>query len=91
LLILENAGATAAVVTLQFIGKRGLVSAPSIGSVTVSPGRLAVVDISAAVGEKPISVVVSSSGGTIVVASASYTPGGGGFASSLGEIVPVPP
>lgn len=84
LLLLENPGRTAVHVSLGFIGRTGPPRVASVGSLTVPAGRMVVVDLSAATGAKPITVVVATRGGTIVAASASYSRGGG-YGATLGE------
>ena len=86
LLLLENPGRTAVRVSLGFIGRTGPPKVAPAGRLTVPAGRMVVVDLSAAAGAKPITVVVAARGGTIVAASASYSRGGG-YGATLGEPV----
>jgi hypothetical protein len=89
--VIENSGPTDARVTLTLIGRGGEVSAPSIDRLTVGSDRMAVLDLSTAVGHRPITVLVTAAGGTVVAGSASYSLGGNGYASTLGEAVPTAP
>jgi hypothetical protein len=88
LLMLENPGRADADVGLLLLGRGGVIAAPGIDRLTVKANRMVVVDLSAAVGERPITVVVTAGGGTIVAGTASYSLGGDGYASTLGEVIP---
>jgi hypothetical protein len=89
LVTIQNAGKTDAVVSLRFIGRGGPLAPGSEESFTLATGRSAVIDLSVAIGTKPVAVLVTARGGTVVAASASYSPGGAGFAATLAEAIPV--
>jgi hypothetical protein len=88
LLLLENPGRTDADVGLVFLGRGGGIEAPAVDRLTVKSNRMVVVDLSSALGARPITVVVTAGGGTIVAGTASYSLGGDGYASTLGEVIP---
>lgn len=88
LLAVQNPGGEDVNVALRLIGKAGPVDAPAIDRLTVPAGRTAIVHLSAAIGRKPISVVVTASGGTVVAGSASYSLGGGAYSATIGEPIP---
>ena len=83
-LMLQNPGQAAASVTLTLIGRRGVIPAPAIGQVQVPGSRMVVVDLSTAIGRRPVSVVIQANGGTVVAGSASYSLGGDAYASTIG-------
>jgi hypothetical protein len=89
LLVLQNPGRKTADVSIRFIAPTGPVAAPGVAHRIIQPGRAFRLDLSKALGDQPISVVVVATGGSIVAGSSSYPADGSGYASTLGLPIPL--
>jgi hypothetical protein len=81
-LILVNPGGRTARARVTLLSDTGPVDVPSLGNVTLEPGRILVVDLSSAAGLRPVAVFVEVNDGTLVPAQESISPDG--YAVSVG-------
>jgi len=79
--VLQNPGRSGLQLAVQLLGQNGVVPAPRLSAISLPPGRTISVTI-AALGSRPLTVVVRAQGGTVVAGTASY-PAGGGYAAML--------
>jgi hypothetical protein len=81
-LILVNPGGRTARARVTLLSDTGPVDVPSLGNVTLGPGRILVVDLSSAAGLRPVAAFVEVNDGTLVPAQESISPDG--YAVSVG-------
>jgi hypothetical protein len=81
-LILVNPGGRPARARVTLLSDTGPVAAPSLGNVTLGPGRILVVDLTSVGGLRPLAAVVEVNDGTLVPAQESISPDG--YAISVG-------
>jgi hypothetical protein len=81
-LVLVNPSGRSAQARVTLLSDTGPIVAPSLGSITLGPGRILVVDLSSVAGLRPVAAVVEVIDGTVVPAQESISPDG--YAVSVG-------
>ena len=82
-LVLQNPGRSGARVSVQALGQGGVVPAPRLAAIGIPPGKTISVALSAALGARPVAMVVRAQTGTIVVGTVSYPANGAAYAAML--------
>jgi hypothetical protein len=81
-LILVNPGGRTGRARVTLLSDTGPIAAPSLGNLTLEPGRILIVDLTSVGGLRPVAAVVEVNDGTLVPAQESISPDG--YAVSVG-------